>query len=64
MNFSATGGMKGAPHVHERFPELRESLPYLRLGTAPSPVSKLPSEMRSSGELWLKDEAPYGDGGL
>lgn len=51
------------PVLHERFPELRESLPYLRLGTGPSPVSQLPSEMRPGGELWLKDEAPYGDGG-
>ena len=49
--------------VHKAFPELRETLPFLRLGTPPSPVSKLPDGMRAAGELWLKNEAPYGDGG-
>ncbi len=45
-------------HLHEAFPELRETLPFLRLGTAPSPVRELPEL-----GVWLKDEGQYGDGG-
>lgn len=47
-----------SPHLHRRFPALAETLPFLRLGTPPTPVRELPSL-----GLWLKDEAPYGDGG-
>ena len=44
-------------HLHERFPELRETLPRVALGEGPTPVRPLPGLGES---LWLKDEAPYG----
>jgi len=63
MSGSGPTGEQHTPHLHERFPELRQTLPFLRLGAAPSPVSKLPDEMRAAGELWLKDDGAYGEGG-
>jgi D-cysteine desulfhydrase len=50
------------PHLHEEFPVLGESLPFVRLGTPPTPVRQL-HELGAKTELWLKDESPYGDGG-
>jgi D-cysteine desulfhydrase len=41
-----------------RFPELRETLPFVRFGDAPSPVRRL--EVAGAGELWVKDEGAYG----
>ena len=46
----------GKPLLHQRFPELRESLPYLKLGS-PSPVRRL-----EGLGMWLKDDGRYGDG--
>lgn len=52
------------PLLHDRFPELRETLPYLRLGARPSPVRPL-RELSAGGraEVWLKDDGAFGDGG-
>lgn len=46
-----------APLLHARFPPLAGSLPFLRLGTGPTPVREL------EPGLWVKDEGAYGDGG-
>ncbi|MGW5419780.1 1-aminocyclopropane-1-carboxylate deaminase/D-cysteine desulfhydrase [Streptomyces sp. NPDC003943] len=50
------------PLLHRRCPELAASLPFLRLGEAPTPVRPLP-ELGTRAELWIKDEGGYGDGG-
>ncbi|MFD0275567.1 1-aminocyclopropane-1-carboxylate deaminase/D-cysteine desulfhydrase [Kitasatospora sp. NPDC127111] len=50
------------PLLHQRCPELAGSLPFLRLGTAPTPVRALPG-LDTRAELWIKDESGYGDGG-
>ena len=44
-------------HLHERFPELRETLPHVALGEGPTPVRPLAG---LGDGLWLKDEGPYG----
>lgn len=52
------------PLLHARFPELRESLPHLRLGARPSPVRALPGlSTGGSAPVWLKDDGVFGDGG-
>ncbi|MFD8208796.1 pyridoxal-phosphate dependent enzyme [Streptomyces sp. NPDC059695] len=50
------------PLLHRRCPELTGSLPFLRLGAAPTPVRPLPAT-GTRAELWVKDEGGYGDGG-
>jgi len=50
-----------SPLLHERFPALRETLPFVRLGTAPSPVRRLDGPARAA-DVWLKDDGAYGDG--
>ncbi|WP_426367443.1 pyridoxal-phosphate dependent enzyme [Streptomyces sp. E-08] len=50
------------PLLHRRCPELAGSLPFLRLGAAPTPVRPLPGPGTRVG-LWVKDESGYGDGG-
>ncbi|MFF6772300.1 pyridoxal-phosphate dependent enzyme [Streptomyces sp. NPDC012637] len=50
------------PLLHRRCPELADSLPFLRLGGAPTPVRRLPG-LAERAELWVKDESGYGDGG-
>lgn len=51
------------PYLHQRFPELRDALPYLRLGTGPTPVRNLDRLAPEGTNLWLKDDGAYGDGG-
>lgn len=51
------------PALYERFPELSESLPSIRLGAAPSPLRRLSRLSDGPAEIWLKDEGSYGDGG-
>lgn len=49
--------------LHELFPELRETLPALSLGSSPSPLRPL-AGVRAGGEgVWVKDDGAYGDGG-
>jgi D-cysteine desulfhydrase len=50
-------------HLHELFPPLRDSLPYLSLGTPPTPVRRLAGVADGPAEVWLKDDGAYGDGG-
>ena len=50
------------PHLYRRFPELVDSLPYIRLGEAPTPVRKL-EDLGTRNRIWLKDEGVYGFGG-
>lgn len=49
--------------LHDRFPELRATLPHVPLGTGPTPLTPL-GEWASDGgaAVWLKDEAAFGDG--
>lgn len=49
--------------LHQRFPELQGSLPSIRLGSAPTPVRRLPELGSGSTGIWLKDESVFGDGG-
>jgi D-cysteine desulfhydrase len=42
------------------FPELLEALPAIWLGAPPTPVRRLEG---LGGDVWLKDEGAYGDGG-
>lgn len=52
------------PLLHQRFPELRETLPYVGLGTGPTPVTPLgPWATGEGAAVWLKNEAGFGDGG-
>lgn len=46
--------------LHEMFPELIKSLPAISLGTPPTPVRKLDG---LGGDVWLKDDGTFGDGG-
>lgn len=50
------------PYLHQRFPELAESLPYVRLGASPTPVRKLVG-LGTRDRIWLKDDSRYGSGG-
>ncbi|QBS45172.1 1-aminocyclopropane-1-carboxylate deaminase/D-cysteine desulfhydrase [Nocardia sp. CS682] len=47
--------------LHKRFPELTDSLPYVRLGTSPTPIRRL--DVGTGVPLWCKDDGRYGDGG-
>ncbi len=51
------------PLLHQRFPALRATLPHLPLSRSrPTPVRRLDG-LGAGGELWLKDDGAYGDGG-
>lgn len=50
------------PLLHQRWPELAESLPHLPLGDVPTPVRPL-AGLGCQSPLWLKDESGYGHGG-
>lgn len=49
--------------LHELFPELKDSLPRVRLGTSPTPLRLLPSLDQGPAAIWIKDESVFGDGG-
>ncbi|MET9212613.1 MULTISPECIES: 1-aminocyclopropane-1-carboxylate deaminase/D-cysteine desulfhydrase [unclassified Nocardia] len=49
--------------LHQRFGELRDTLPHLRLGTGPTPLRPLPELAVGRAQLWLKDDGEFGDGG-
>ncbi|MFC9787324.1 1-aminocyclopropane-1-carboxylate deaminase/D-cysteine desulfhydrase [Rhodococcus sp. NPDC127528] len=49
--------------LHDRFGDLRGTLPYLRLGSGPTSLRPLPGLTDGPAEIWLKDEGEYGDGG-
>ncbi|WP_330231440.1 pyridoxal-phosphate dependent enzyme [Nocardia sp. NBC_00508] len=47
--------------LHARCPEVTDTLPFIRLGTAPTPVRRC--DLGTATDLWCKDESGYGDGG-
>ncbi|MFQ6394222.1 1-aminocyclopropane-1-carboxylate deaminase/D-cysteine desulfhydrase [Nocardia sp. KC 131] len=47
--------------LHQRFPELTQTLPFLRLGEAPTPVREV--DLNTQVRVWCKDESRYGSGG-
>ena len=49
------------PRLHDLFPELRDTLPHVRLGQSPSPLRRV--DGMTTAELWVKDEGAFGDGG-
>jgi len=49
--------------LHELFPELRETLRALSLGSPPSPVRPLAGVEVGGEGVWIKDDGTYGDGG-
>jgi len=52
------------PRLHQRYPQLESSLPHLALGISPTPVRRLSRlEDGAQGEIWLKDDSFYGEGG-
>src|SRR5690606_22680924 len=44
----------------QRFPQVRRRLPYMRLGSAPTPVRQLTDLPGGGPEIWVKDESGYG----
>ncbi len=50
------------PLLHDLSPGLADTLPFVRLGTGPSPVREVPG-LSGDVPVWLKDEGAYGDGG-
>jgi len=50
-------------HLHELFPQCKDTLPGIRLGSAPTPLRPLPEVSDGAAEVWLKDESGFGDGG-
>jgi D-cysteine desulfhydrase len=51
------------PLLHDRFPELRETLPHVVLSGRPTPVRALPGLSTGVAPVWLKDDSAFGDGG-
>ncbi len=52
------------PLLHDRFPELRATLPHLPLtDERPTPVRRIDGLAGGDTELWLKDDGAYGNGG-
>ncbi|MEV6215334.1 pyridoxal-phosphate dependent enzyme [Nocardia sp. NPDC051833] len=49
--------------LHQRFGELRDTLPHLRLGTGPTPLRPLPELAVGRAQLWLADDGEFGEGG-
>ena len=56
------GHNRPVPFLHQRFPELGDTVPHLALGDGPTPVRPLPA-LGGGHELWLKDESGFGRGG-
>ncbi|QKT10147.1 1-aminocyclopropane-1-carboxylate deaminase/D-cysteine desulfhydrase [Rhodococcus sp. W8901] len=51
-----------APLLHQRFPELAESLPHVPLGVPPTPVRRLDG-LGTRNRIWVKDDSTFGSGG-
>lgn len=52
-----------APLLHDRFPDLRTTLPHVPLGTGPTPLVPLGAWASDGGaDVWLKDESTFGHG--
>lgn len=50
-------------YLHERFPELRNTLERIALGSGPTPVRRLSRLTAAGPPVWIKDDAGYGNGG-
>ncbi|CAM3386970.1 1-aminocyclopropane-1-carboxylate deaminase [Mycobacterium intermedium] len=50
-------------HLHQRFPELRDTLQHVALGSAPTPVHQLSRLTTTDTPVWIKDDGTYGNGG-
>ncbi|SON58567.1 D-cysteine desulfhydrase [Mycobacterium simulans] len=50
-------------YLHQRFPELDDTLGHVTLGNAPTPVRRLSRLMTTCSSVWIKDEGAYGNGG-
>ncbi len=50
-------------YLHERFPELRDTLRRVQLGDGPTPVRPLSHLTAIGPSLWIKDDGRYGNGG-
>ncbi|MGW0173154.1 pyridoxal-phosphate dependent enzyme [Rhodococcus sp. NPDC003322] len=50
------------PELHRRYPELAATLPHLRLGSRPTPLTRLDG-LGERNRLWCKDDSGFGDGG-
>lgn len=46
------------PHLHDRFPALRASLPHVALGNGPTPVRRLTAV--ADADVWCKEDGRYG----
>ncbi|MCF2530491.1 1-aminocyclopropane-1-carboxylate deaminase/D-cysteine desulfhydrase [Yinghuangia soli] len=53
--------LKAVPLLYERYAFLDEAVPYLPLGTRPTPVAPLPGLADGPADVWIKDESGYGD---
>jgi D-cysteine desulfhydrase len=49
--------------LHERFPQLGETLAHVALGERPTPVRELPALSAGGAPVWLKDDGAFGGGG-
>lgn len=49
-------------YLHRSFPELRDTLEHVSLGSGPSPVRPLTRLTNGGSSLWIKDDGAYGDG--
>lgn len=58
-----TAAARAPSLLHERFPELRATLPYVRLGDPPSPVRHA-HVADGRPPLWIKDDGAYGGGAV
>ncbi len=47
------------PLLHDRFPELRTTLPHVALGSGPTPVRRLSAV--ADAEVWCKEDGRYGE---
>ncbi|MFD1815596.1 1-aminocyclopropane-1-carboxylate deaminase/D-cysteine desulfhydrase [Rhodococcus gannanensis] len=50
------------PELHRRYPELAATLPHLRLGSRPRPLTRLDG-IGVRNRVWCKDDSGFGDGG-
>ncbi|WP_204807181.1 1-aminocyclopropane-1-carboxylate deaminase/D-cysteine desulfhydrase [Mycobacterium riyadhense] len=50
-------------YLHQRFPELCDTLGHFTLGNAPTPVRPLSRLMTARPSFWIKDDGAYGNDG-
>ncbi|MEA2347855.1 MAG: D-cysteine desulfhydrase [Thermoleophilaceae bacterium] len=52
-----------APRLHRLLPGVAAGLPYLPLGSGPTPLRELTGMPAGAAPVWLKDDGRYGQGG-